>query len=205
MVLKQPACPHHQASHSATLSFVLRVFVQSLFNASSFSLCLPAWCNSCVMSDWCIIGIVCRMLGELQSSNLQPFWQHITGREVQLQLRAAVHRHPHIHTDPIWHWVITESDPGDLFRPIKLLICMLTTEAHPSLPPARPLIPPAAMWHWHNGTCAAGIPKPPPPSFLAFVCPGGWSAKEFIKSRGQTINMPHANMHKHLPQGQKDS
>lgn len=61
-------------------------------------LSLSAWCNSCIMSDWCTIGIVCRMLGKLQSNSLQPFWQHITEREVQLQLWPAVHKHPRIHT-----------------------------------------------------------------------------------------------------------
>lgn len=62
------------------------------------------------------------------------------------------------------------------------------------------------MWQGHNGTCVARIPKSS--LLLAFVCPGGWSAEEFIKSRGQTINTPHTNTHgchMHLPQGQKNN
>lgn len=86
-------------------------------------------CNSSLVPDWWTTDKVCRVSGKPRSSNLWSLWQ-----QVQLQLWPATHKHPSIHTDLIWHWVITEFDPSDLFRPIKLLICMLTTEAHPGRP-----------------------------------------------------------------------
>lgn len=51
-------------------------------------------------------------------------------------VHAATHKHLHMHIDDalIWHWIITEVDPPDLFRPIKPFICMLTTEAFPGRP-----------------------------------------------------------------------
>lgn len=53
-------------------------------------------------------------------------------------VHAATHKHLRMHIDDalIWHWIITEVDLPDLFRPIKPFICMLTTEAFPGRPPA---------------------------------------------------------------------
>lgn len=82
---------HNLPAHTISQQ-LCHLFFGSLFRVSStLRLSLSGWCNSCAMSDWCTIGIVSRMLGKLQSSNLQPFWQHITGKLVQLQLRPAVH------------------------------------------------------------------------------------------------------------------
>lgn len=81
--------------------------------------------------------------------------------KVQLQPWASTHSHPNTDGTLIWHWIITAPDPADLFRPIKLLICMLTTEPPLRYPPTHHHVT-GAQWdarRWntnaslHRGLC----------------------------------------------------
>lgn len=93
----------------------------------------------------------------------------------------------------MWHWLITRFDPGELFRPIKLLICMLTTGAPPRATACSASDTSYGDVTWTQWDAQRQnskslqhkpLPRPPPPSVsLAFVFPRRMECKGVYQVR----------------------